>query len=452
MIFRRLPFVPSDPFRIWPALHPHPKVGFIFGSGAGTVDDHLVYVSAGEPHRVFVAASGSRPSFLKNFSCSPVKNKFSDMPRWVGFFGFEAGAYFDPGVAKLPVLRNPLHTPTAFFGEFRNVVKFDLKKNETTIAAENLREFRRICQVLEMVREVDRVSSAVTRGDVERRSKSGPTSIQNEFWFKTAQQFGVMVKKAKLSIAAGDIYQANLSLRFQRKFAGDPLLLYQSLCEKNPSPYAALLKMNRQWIVSNSPELLVSVRGRRVRTRPIAGTRPRGRSYLDDRRKKGQLLLSPKERAEHIMLVDLERNDLGRVCRPGTVRVTERFAVERYSHVMHIVSEVEGQLRKNESALSALAALFPGGTITGCPKIKSIEIIGRLEKEARGPFYGSAGFFAWNGDAVFNILIRTALIQKNTVTVQAGAGIVADSRPEREYRETLAKAGALLEAVKRVSV
>jgi para-aminobenzoate synthetase component 1 len=259
--------------------------------------------------------------------------------------------------------------------------------------------------------------------------------------------FSRQVMSAKRAIARGDIYQANLSLRFERGFHGDPRELYRLLCKKNPSPYAALLKVGPRWIVSCSPELLLSVEGRTLCTRPIAGTRPRGESAEKDRKLKGQLLLSPKERAEHIMLVDLERNDLGRVSVPSSIRVSERFSVEPYSHVMHIVSEVKGRLQKGRTAWEALQSLFPGGTITGCPKISSVKIIGELEGVARGPFYGSAGYFAWNGDAKFNILIRTALIQNKKVYVQAGAGIVADSNPRREYRESLAKARVILEAI-----
>jgi anthranilate/para-aminobenzoate synthase component I len=263
-----------------------------------------------------------------------------------------------------------------------------------------------------------------------------------------ASRFSSMVRRAKAAIAAGDIYQANLSLRFEAPFSGDPVEFYRTLSRINPSPYACLIKQGDRWIASCSPELLVDVAGDRVSTRPIAGTRPRGGNAREDKRRQGQLLLSPKERAEHIMLVDLERNDLGRVCRPGTVRVRERFAIERYSHVMHIVSDVEGQLAREFTSVDALKALFPGGTITGCPKIRSIEVIENLERLARGPFYGSAGYFSWNGDAKFNILIRTAHLRRGRATFQAGAGIVADSRAPRELREIRAKARAIVEALK----
>jgi anthranilate/para-aminobenzoate synthase component I len=188
------------------------------------------------------------------------------------------------------------------------------------------------------------------------------------------------------------------------------------------------------------------VRGGRVVTRPIAGTRPRGRSRKEDERLAGELLLSPKERAEHIMLVDLERNDLGRVCRPGSVRVSERLALERYSHVTHIVSQVEGRLAPGLDGLDAFKALFPGGTITGCPKVRCMEILADLERAPRGPFYGAAGWIAPRGDMELNILIRTALLREGRMSLRVGAGIVADSDPAREWRETGHKARALLAA------
>jgi len=255
------------------------------------------------------------------------------------------------------------------------------------------------------------------------------------------------VRRVKEYIAAGDIYQANISHRLDFPCpldAAEPL--FDALRRKNPSPYAALFRFPGRAVVSTSPELLLRARGERVETRPIAGTRPRGRNRAEDRRLSGELLLSAKERAEHVMLVDLERNDLGRVCRPGTVRVTERLALEKYSQVIHIVSHVRGRLKKGRDGLDAVRALFPGGTISGCPKIRCMEIIQELEREPRGIFYGSAGVVGFNGDVDLNILIRTALLEKGRLSLRVGAGIVADSDPAREYDETLHKARALTRA------
>jgi para-aminobenzoate synthetase component 1 len=412
---------------VWRRVHPNPRFGFFLGSGVPNPHESVTYFSVEEPRRVIKRLPP--PAFARHDA----------VPRYVGYLGFSAGRAFDAGIGRLPKRADPLNTPPFLFGDYRAVVKVDSRKKRTTLVSRghSVSNFRRLA---ERVREALEYSS---------RPLFAPPAVspRKRFKDKQADRFEKMVLGAKQAIARGDIYQANLSLRFERPFNGDPRDLYARVGRRNPSPYAALLKCGDHWLVSNSPELLFRVDGKRAVTRPIAGTRPRGRDAGDDRRRRGQLLLSPKERAEHIMLVDLERNDLGRVCAPGSVRVTERFTVERYSHVMHIVSQVEGSLARGQTALDALRALFPGGTITGCPKIRSIGLIEALERVARGPFYGSAGFFNGNGDAVFNILIRTALIKNRRAWVQAGAGIVADSEPRREYAEVNAKAAALLEAL-----
>jgi anthranilate/para-aminobenzoate synthase component I len=266
---------------------------------------------------------------------------------------------------------------------------------------------------------------------------------------KNRTTYVTKVQRIKEFIKAGDIYQANLTHRLTFPWTGNPTDFFHSLCTLNPSPYGCLMEFPRFSLASCAPERLLSVRGRRITTRPIAGTHPRGKTPARDRQLSGELLLSPKERAEHIMLVDLERNDLGRVCRPGTVHVSEQMVLERYSHVIHIVSQVEGRLAPGLDALDALGALFPGGTITGCPKIRCMEILRKLEQKPRGPFYGSAGWIGLNGDAELNILIRTALFEGKQMSLQVGAGIVADSRPHKEYEETLHKAQALLAAYER---
>lgn len=247
-------------------------------------------------------------------------------------------------------------------------------------------------------------------------------------------------------ISAGDIYQANLSHEISRPFHGAPMGFFDALRDVNPSPYACFMDFGPFALASCSPELLLRVKDGRVVTRPIAGTRRRGKDAREDRKLSGELLLSPKERAEHVMLVDLERNDLGRVCRPGSVKVTESLVLERYSHVTHIVSQVEGRLAKGRDGLDAFRAVFPGGTITGCPKVRCMEILSDLERASRGLFYGAAGWIAPGGDMELNILIRTALFRQGRMSFRVGAGIVADSVPAREWEESLHKAAALLEA------
>jgi anthranilate/para-aminobenzoate synthase component I len=254
-----------------------------------------------------------------------------------------------------------------------------------------------------------------------------------------------IVKRAKEYIKAGDIFQANLSQRVSA-YIGDikPWQVYQTLSKINPSPFAAYLDMGDYFIASSSPERLIRVAGNVVETRPIAGTRPRGKDAKSDRQMRADLLLNEKERAEHLMLIDLERNDLGRISDYSTVEVDEFMITEDYSHVIHIVSNVKGALAKGRNCFDAIRAAFPGGTITGVPKVRCMEIIDELEPVTRGPYTGSIGYISFAGDMDLNIIIRTFVIKDKVAYVQAGAGIVADSDPEREYYETLKKAEALI--------
>ena len=263
-----------------------------------------------------------------------------------------------------------------------------------------------------------------------------------------AELFLARVRAAQEYIAAGDIYQANLSRRWQLKLR-DPASagqVYHALRHANPAPFAACVQWNGWSIYSSSPERLVQITGRAISTRPIAGTRARHGSAEQDRRDTAELVAHPKERAEHIMLIDLERNDLGRVCEAGSVTVDEYMVTESYAHVHHIVSNVRGRLRTDRSPVDALRALFPGGTITGCPKVRCMQIIAALEGEGRGAYTGSLGWLDTDGDADFNILIRTLTLSGGTIELRAGAGIVADSVPEKELEETRAKARGLLRA------
>lgn len=259
--------------------------------------------------------------------------------------------------------------------------------------------------------------------------------------------FEKMVRKAQSYIAAGDIYQANLSQRFSFEFEGSPLVLYGRLRETNPAPYSAVLHLDDLFIASSSPELLVAKNGTECVTCPIAGTRPRGRNENEARHLARELLASEKERAEHLMLVDLERNDLGRVSEWKSVRVKDFMRLEKYARVIHIVSEITGRLRPPKDAWDLIQSMFPGGTITGCPKIRSMEIIDELEPVERGVYTGSIGYVGFDGNLMLNIAIRTFVLLKNQGHLQVGAGIVADSDPAREYEETLAKGEALAEAL-----
>ncbi len=255
-----------------------------------------------------------------------------------------------------------------------------------------------------------------------------------------------MVARAKEYIAAGDIFQVVLSQRFEAPFPLPAFSLYRSLRRVNPSPFLYFLNFEDFAIVGSSPEILVRVRGGDVTIRPIAGTRPRGATPADDKRLGEELLADPKELAEHLMLLDLGRNDAGRVSELGSVKVTDRFFLEHYSHVMHIVSNVVGRLRADCDPLDALAAGFPAGTVSGAPKVRAMEIIDELEKEKRGPYAGCVGYFSADGAMDTCIVLRTAMVKDGTVYVQAGAGIVADSVPESEQQECINKAAAIFRA------
>jgi anthranilate synthase component 1 len=261
------------------------------------------------------------------------------------------------------------------------------------------------------------------------------------------RRYREIVDEFKERILAGDIFQGVPSRRVSFPVADGGYPIYRRLRVTNPSPYMFFLRMLGIELAGSSPEPLVRVEGRRVSTRPIAGTRPRGRSEVRDRLLEHELLADPKEQAEHAMLVDLARNDLGRVCTPGSVRPTELMVVERFSRVMHIVSTVEGELADGSHPLDALAVTFPAGTVTGAPKRRAMELIAGAEPTARGPYAGAVGYLTFAGDLDFCITIRTAVVAGGQVQIQTGAGIVADSDPEAELQETKAKAAALLSAV-----
>ena len=276
---------------------------------------------------------------------------------------------------------------------------------------------------------------------------NGHFAIRNFQADISERAFKQMVLRVKKYIEAGDIYQANLSQRFSFEFKGNAETLYESLRRINPSPFSSFLKIGPLTVASVSPERLIKLDGDLCETRPIAGTRPRGETPAEEREFRRDLMMSPKERAEHIMLVDLERNDLGRVSEPKSVRVNELMTLEQYSHVVHIVSNISGRLRKGYDRFDLLKAVFPGGTITGCPKIRSMEIIEELEPFKRHLYTGSIGYLDFNGDMDLNIVIRSLILHRNKGYLQVGAGIVYDSDPESEYWETLHKGKALIDAL-----
>jgi anthranilate synthase component 1 len=361
----------------------------------------------------------------------------------VGYLGYDAAAWFEP--VRLQATADS--DEEAGFMLFDTVLAFDHVRHRILIIAnaritgdedlESLYQFA--CAKIDFVeRELDRTLSKPQRTEAEAFEVTSNVS---------RGEFEQMVRTAKEYIAAGDIYQVVLSQRFETRLAADPFTVYRALRHVNPSPYMYFLRVGARSIVGSSPEMLVRVEGRRVETHPIAGTRPRGRTEDEDMRLAEELKRNEKERAEHVMLVDLGRNDVGRVSEYGTVRVPTYMALERYSHVMHLVSIVEGKLDHQHDRLDALVACFPAGTVSGAPKVRAMEIIAELENRRRGVYAGAVGYLDFAGNLDFCITIRTVLIENGRAYVQAGAGIVADSNPEAEYEETRDKARAVIRAL-----
>ena len=262
------------------------------------------------------------------------------------------------------------------------------------------------------------------------------------------EDYKAMVRRAKEYIVAGDVIQVVLSQRFQKENGMDTVDLYRALRYVNPSPYLFFLKLDDLVLIGSSPEVMVRLEEGVVELRPIAGTRRRGKNEQEDRMLSDELLHDPKERAEHVMLVDLGRNDLGRIARIGSVQVNQLMVVERYSHVMHLVSNIQAQLADGKDAFDVLKATFPAGTLTGAPKIRAMEIIQEMEPSRRGPYGGAVGYFSFTGNMDFCITIRTIVIKDGKILIQAGAGIVADSDPDAEYQETVNKAEGMIQAVR----
>jgi len=282
------------------------------------------------------------------------------------------------------------------------------------------------------------------RTHARRALKDVPLKIGSNF---TKGGFEAVVRKTKEYIRRGDIIQAVLSQRFKTRVTAEPFQIYRALRSVNPSPYMYYLKLGGFTLVGSSPEIMVRCDEGKVEVRPIAGTRRRGASDAEDAKLIKDLLNDPKERAEHIMLVDLGRNDIGRVCDYKTVKVSELMTIEKYSHVMHIVTDVSGRLKKGKDAFDVMRATFPAGTVSGAPKVRAMEIIDELENTRRGPYAGCVGYFSFSGNLDACITIRTILIKGKTAYIQAGAGLVADSVPSTEYQETVNKAKALFKAI-----
>ncbi|MBK4744015.1 MULTISPECIES: aminodeoxychorismate synthase component I [Bacillus] len=358
----------------------------------------------------------------------------------IGYFSYDCIRYIE----KLPSLaEDDINIPDIFFLLFDDVFVYDQKEQVLWVITHYVDKYEEAKERLNEWKSLWMTEAPEVTVPFESPEKKSEAVAFTEAGFMKA------VECIQEYIGAGDVFQVNLSTRQERTLQTHPLEIYTSLREINPSPYMGYLELGDFQIVSGSPELLIKKQGTEVSTRPIAGTRSRGADEQEDEELARELIENEKERAEHVMLVDLERNDLGRVCKYGTVEVDEFMVIEKYSHVMHIVSNVRGEVKEDKDAFDLVKAVFPGGTITGAPKIRTMEIIEELEPVRRGIYTGSIGWIGYSGDTELNIVIRTLLAKDGKAHVQAGAGIVIDSNPENEYKESLKKAIALWRAKER---
>ena len=369
----------------------------------------------------------------------------------VGYIGYDVIRFFEPAV---PIHSDDdLHLPEMVFMIARTLLIFDHRFRKLRLVVNAYIENGELIDdayekakttlektIAQLAHPMNLPSIAADKIDVL------PTAESNT----TRAEFEAMVVRGKEFIAAGDIFQVVLSQRFETNFAGNPLDLYRALRFGNPSPYMFCLKFDSGFAaIGSSPEIHVRVRDRLIELRPIAGTRARGRDSTEDEKLAAELIADPKERAEHVMLIDLGRNDIGRVSDFGSVKVTEQMVIERYSHVMHIVSHIVGRLRPDQNAFDAIRATFPAGTVSGAPKIRAMQIIAELEKTRRGFYSGIVGYFGFDGSHNSCIAIRSIVLSGGKAYLQTGAGIVADSDPGREYLECVNKSKAMLEAIAR---
>ncbi len=367
----------------------------------------------------------------------------------VGFLGYDMVRYFE----KLPASAvDDLNIDDAVFLLTDTMIIFDnVRHTIKIVACAFTEEDGELSAIYDSCKKRIDEMVALLDNRVEIGKPRKPFAEKGEVAFESnmsREHFENMVQKAKDYIVAGDIIQVVLSQRFCRGNDLDPVDLYRAIRYVNPSPYLFFLKLGDMTLIGSSPEVMVRLEERIVELRPIAGTRKRGKNEQEDRLLADELLEDPKERAEHVMLVDLGRNDLGRIARTGSVQVTQLMTVERYSHVMHLVSNVQAQLAEGRDAFDVLQATFPAGTLSGAPKIRAMEIIDELEPTRRGPYGGAVGYFSFSGNMDFCITIRTMMLKEGRIFVQAGAGIVADSDPSKEYQETINKAEGMKQAIR----
>lgn len=387
--------------------------------------------------------------YLGRFKPAKIDNLPPFWGGFVGYIAYDVVHFYEPIPDKKP---DTLKLPDLFFFLSDEVVVFDnVKKTIKIIVSAILEDKKDIKQIY--TETVNRINSIEEKLCREIKLKRIPVidlkSVDIKDWksnFKK-EDFLKVVEKSKFYIKEGDIIQVVISQRFHKKLKTDPINVYRAVRSINPSPYLFYLDFRDIKLIGSSPEILVTVKNGKILTKPIAGTRPRGKTKEEDEKLAKELLGDEKERAEHLMLVDLARNDVGKVAKSGTVKVDKFMYIEHYSHVMHIVSDVSGVLREDMHPLDVLKSVFPVGTVSGAPKVRAMQIIEEFEPEKRGPYAGAVGYVSFDGNIDTAIAIRTAVVRNDDIYIQAGAGIVADSVPEKEYEETVNKAKAMIKAV-----
>ncbi len=446
-MYLSLPLLNLTGAQVFDRLFRHEQIATLLESPTTGKDRSILTrysICAGSPQiiadrsQVFTPAVGQILNCLRGLLTSPDPHP-TDLPAhlpftggWLGWLGYELAWEIE----KLPDRSiDPLPFPVAYWYAPGAFAVLDHWEQVLYLSAATTAE-------LDLL--VARLDRSITTPITSPKNHQNTADLH---FLTSASEYQQSILRAQKYIQAGDIFQANLSLRFRTQTNLDSWQIYQQLQQINPSPFASYWQTPWGSMISCAPERLVQLQQQQATTRPIAGTRKRGKSPAQDDQLATELLTNTKEIAEHIMLVDLERNDLGRVCRWGSVEVDELLSIERYSHVMHLVSNVRGELAAEYDSIDLIRAMFPGGTITGCPKVRCMEIIAELEPFPRNLFYGSCGYLDRRGNLDLNILIRTLLYHKGTVWGQVGAGIVADSHPEREWHESLQKAAAQIAAL-----
>jgi len=420
-------------------------------------DPHMIFTVRGadviiqENGEIRTHKHGGDPlGLLKDLLYSYRPVPVEGLPRFyggaVGFLGYDMVLYCEKLPARAP---KDLPTDDAIFLITDTLMIFDNVRHTIKVVSCALTEGRNDLRAVydEATGKIDRMIE-ILKAPAARRDLAPHAPVDTPPQSNMQPEaFKAMVRRAKDYIVAGDVIQVVLSQRFQKEGRTDPIDLYRALRYINPSPYLFFLKLADFILVGSSPEVTVRLEEGVAELRPIAGTRRRGESEQEDRQLSDELLQDPKERAEHVMLVDLGRNDLGRIARIGSVQVNQYMVVERYSHVMHLVSHIQAQLADGKDAFDVLKATFPAGTLSGAPKIRAMEIIDELEPARRGPYGGAVGYFSYTGNMDFCITIRTMVLMDGKIYIQAGAGIVADSDPEAEYQETVNKAMGMMQAI-----